>query len=122
MHKLLKVGLPIFIMVLFPVLAFAQQQGGGKIFELVDVFGGLIAKLIPIVIGLAVLTFLWGVLKYVVAKDEESQKEARGVMLYGIIALFVMVSVWGLVNIFRQSLNLDERTTPPPPGIPGITR
>jgi len=122
MHKLLKVGLPIFIMVLFPVLAFAQQQGGGKIFELVDVFGKLIAKLIPVVIGLAVLIFLWGVLKYVVAKDEESQKEARGVMLYGIIALFVMVSVWGLVNIFRQSLNLDENIIPSPPGIPGITR
>jgi hypothetical protein len=97
-----------------PVIASAQGEG---IFSLINQLGGIIRGLIPIVIGLAVLFFLWGVLKYVVSKDDEAQKEARGVMLYGIIALFVMVSVWGLVNILGDTLRLNPNT-PPAPQIP----
>ena len=118
MHRLLKFSVltSVFLM---PVFVFAQSQSG--IQGLLQLVMSLIGGLIPIVIGLAVLAFLWGVLQYVVAKDEDKQKEARGVMLYGIIALFVMVSVWGLVNILGDTLQLSNRT-PNPPAIPGTGR
>lgn len=76
-----------------------------------------IGMLIPIVIGIAVLTFLWGIVKYVVAKEEEAQKEARSIILYGTIVLFVMVSIWGLVNLLDDTLGLSNEV-PKGPGIP----
>jgi peptidoglycan biosynthesis protein MviN/MurJ (putative lipid II flippase) len=118
MHRLLKFSLPVSVF-LTPALVLAQSGRGDGIPALLQQAMSIITSLIPIVIGIAVLIFLWGVLKYVVAKGEDEQKEARGVMLYGIIALFVMVSVWGLVNILGDTLNLN-RAVPPPPGIPGV--
>jgi len=67
---------------------------------LVGCFTSLINLVIPLVIGIAVFLFLWGLIKYITAGgDYKSTAEARKFMLFGIIALFVMVSVWGLVGI-----------------------
>lgn len=115
MHRLLKLSLSTSVF-LTPVLTFAASDG---IFKFVSMIKALIEALIPIVIGLAVLAFLWGVLQYVIAKDEDKQEEARGIMLYGIIALFVMVSVWGLVNILGDTLDLSN-TVPDAPAIPSL--
>jgi len=55
---------------------------------------------IPFLFALALVMFLAGVLKYVKNGDNEEAREAgRGLMLFGIIALFVMTAVWGLVRI-----------------------
>lgn len=114
MKKLLKFS-PIAALVILPGVVSAQAGGG--IFGFLDLVAALIGRLVPIVIGLAVLVFLWGVLQYVVAKDSDKQKEARNVMVWGVIALFVMVSVWGLVNVLSDSLNLDT-TGPDLPAVP----
>lgn len=102
----------------FP-LVVAGATGGSStgLQNMVSQLGGLVQALIPIVIGLAVLVFLWGVLRYVIASDDAGKDSGRVFMLWGIIALFVMVSVWGLVNILRETLQLNP-ATPPAPGIP----
>ncbi|MFA7193373.1 MAG: hypothetical protein WC087_00445 [Candidatus Paceibacterota bacterium] len=107
-----------------PVITLAQQlpqQGGGDegIKKLIGMLGGIVQALIPIVIGLGVLVFLWGVLKYVLNSSDAGKAEGRTFMLWGIIALFVMVSVWGLVNILRDSLELNT-STPTAPAIPKV--
>ncbi len=62
---------------------------------------------IPIIIGLALLTFLWGVMKYGTSRDETSRKESIAIIINGIIVLFVMVSVWGLVALFFNFFGLN---------------
>lgn len=98
-----------------PGLAAAQSIGG--LMGLLDMASQLINRLIPFVIALTVLVFLWGILKFVISNDAEGRKEARGYMIWGVVSLFVMVSVWGLVNILVRSVNLDN-TAPPAPGLP----
>ncbi len=57
-------------------------------------------SVIPFLIGLGLIIFLVGLVGYVSAGDNEEKREAgRGLILFGIITLFVMVSVWGLVKI-----------------------
>ena len=114
MSKYTAAGFAALAVFVFPMVASAQ---GGGVANLVREAGGLIQGLIPIVIGLAVLVFLWGVLKYVIAASDDAKAEGKSFMLWGIIALFVMVSVWGLVNILRETLQLNP-ATPPAPGIP----
>jgi hypothetical protein len=106
--------------VALPGVVSAQAGGGGigsGIYGLLDFFRNLINQLIPFIIALTVLVFLWGIFKYVLATDAESRKEAQGYMIWGIIALFVMVSVWGLVNILVRTTNLDN-VAPKAPGVP----
>lgn len=73
----------------------------------VSFFLGLIGKSIPILIALSVIVFVWGVFRYTIVEGGERSK-SRDIMLYGIIGLFVMVSVWGLVAIVRNTLGLQN--------------
>lgn len=98
----------------------SAQAGGGigsGVYGLLDFARNLINQLIPFIIALTVLVFLWGIFKYVLATDADSRKEAQGYMIWGVIALFVMVSVWGLVNILVRTTNLDN-VAPKAPGVP----
>ena len=65
---------------------------------------GWIDRLIPLVISVALILFLIGIVQFVTAGgDEEKRAAARGMIIFGIIALFVMVSVWGFVNILSRT-------------------
>lgn len=92
--------------------------GGGGLFcsggfgyptfcSVIDFFLGLIGSSIPILISISVIVFVWGVFRYVTAEGEDRQK-SRDVIMYGIIGLFVMVSVWGLVALVYNTFGLDN--------------
>src|SRR3989344_3282355 len=84
--------------------------------------GNLINVAGPIVIGLALLYFFWGLASYIFSSDDPEKKESgRNIMIWGVIALFVMVSVWGLVNVLSDTFNL-ETGAPDVPNIPGLGR
>ena len=80
-----------------PLAALAQSstQVGVILVQVRDVLN----LVMPIVLGLGVIYFIWGVIQYVTAKDEEKKKEGRGIMIMGIIGIFVIASVWGLVAL-----------------------
>jgi len=81
---------------------------------------------VPIFAGLALLIFFWGLIKFIYyAGDEEKRKQGKLAMGWGIVALFVVASVWGI--IFFISLSLGTQTggslpTPCTEGLPGCTR
>ena len=103
-----------------PALAFAQTLG--NIETLLRSVGRLIDIALPIVVAIALLGFFWGLANYIFSSDDPEKKESgRNIMIWGVIALFVMVSVWGLVNVISSTFNLDT-STPTIPKIPGIGR
>ena len=65
---------------------------------------GNMLKYIPDLILVALVVFLAGVVKFVASGDnEESRQAGRQVMIYGIIILFVMISVNGIVALIYHS-------------------
>lgn len=66
----------------------------------------IINYLIRILFAVSVLFFLYGVftLMFVHGTNEESRSKGKKFMLWGIISLFVMISVWGLVTLLNNSL------------------
>lgn len=63
---------------------------------------------------MTVVAFLYGVQKYILAgADETKLKEGRDMMIYGIIGIFVMVSVWGLVKLVTDTFFEGEIPTAP---------
>ncbi len=99
---------------LLPALAFAQTNFTSFAAS-IDSINRIINALIPLVIGIAVLLFLIGILQYVTAGgDEEKRAAARGMIIFGIIALFVMVTVWGFVRILANTFFAGQDYTLPP--------
>ncbi len=79
------------------------------LYAIVAMAKDFINTLLPFIIALTILVFLWGIFKMVLSGDDSgAREEARGYIIWGIIALLVMVSVWGIVNIIVRSLNLDN--------------
>jgi hypothetical protein len=97
---------------LSPLLAFAQS---GAVVRTTDdvltIIKGFVGQATPIIIGLAVFVIIFGVFRYVVQADnEEARKSGQKFIFWGVIGVFVMISIWGLVNILVNTLPLD--TTP----------
>lgn len=84
-----------------PRLAFAQSDFAGLMGDIQS----LIAGAVPIIISLGVILFFWGLVKYVrSAENPAAREEGRQLIVYGIIAIFVMVSMWGLVNVLVETV------------------
>jgi hypothetical protein len=95
-----------------PALALAQTS----VFTLAGTITNIInGVLVPLVFAIAFLVFIWGIFQYFIAGGEDKRKEAVKLMLYGIVGFFVMVSVWGLVNILVGTFNLNSNVPPLPP-------
>src|SRR3989344_956700 len=74
----------------------------------------------PIVVALALLYFFWGLANYILsAGDTEKREEGRNIMIWGVIALFVMVSVWGLVRVIGDTFGIQEGGSIFIPTVPG---
>jgi len=77
---------------------------------------GLMNMVVPILIGLAVIVFLFGVLKFIFnAGDEGKRTDGKWMMIYGIIGIVVMVSVWGLVSFVQTTFGLQDNSPVPGP-------
>ncbi|HEV7702496.1 MAG TPA: hypothetical protein VGO63_03605, partial [Candidatus Paceibacterota bacterium] len=67
--------------------------------NLLNTIHGILNSIIPLLVTLGVVYFVWGVVQYVIADAEEAKKTGKNRIIYGIIGLAVIVSLWGLVNI-----------------------
>lgn len=73
-------------------------------------FTCLISKsIIPLLLALALVFFIWGVTKFILhADDEAKREEGKKFIMWGIIGLFVIVSIWGIVNILNNTFQVDN--------------
>ncbi|MFA6076502.1 MAG: pilin [Candidatus Paceibacterota bacterium] len=109
-----------FVLGLAPVVALAQINlgggptgscvlgNGGTIFGIFCRVGQILNSIVPILIALGIVYFVWGVISYVIGGDEEAKKKGRDKIIYGIIGLAVIVAVWGLVGILTRTFGVNN--------------
>ena len=108
------------LLALAPTFAFAQG-GFGNLETLLDGFGKLVGAALPIVVALALLAFFWGLVKYIFAQgNEDAKADGKKIMIWGLVALFVMVTVWGLVQFIADAVGIQQAPDIDPPGVQGI--
>ena len=103
-------------MLLTPIFAHAQtfQNILGQVKSILDL-------VIPIVITLAVIYFLWGLAKFLTsAGDSEKHEEGRNIMIWGVIAIFVIVSFWGLVRVIQNTFSITNTGSLQLPKVPDV--
>lgn len=104
---------------LSPMMAAAQTLG--NVTTLLQSISNLVRLALPIVVGLALLGFFWGLMKFIFAAGDEGEREkGKQIMIYGIIALFVMVAVWGLVGFIANALGVQTGGSAALPSVPGL--
>jgi len=74
-----------------------------------DFFISVVAAIIPILIGIGVVVFFWGLVKFIAhGGDEKAREEGKNVMIWGMVALFVMVALWAIVGYLQESIGLTS--------------
>lgn len=109
--------------------------------QLVRIIINLINPLLVLLAGLALLAFFWGLAKFIfrVGGDEKAVDEGKRTMQWGLVALFVMLSIWGIIRFLQSDFLgicgtklykegdsipivctkvVDPVRTPPNPGVP----
>ena len=118
MKTKVKVGLLALGVFAFPFISFAATTLTG-IDNLVTDAGTIVNKVIPIMFALALLGFFWGIVQYIFG-SEEDKASAKKTMIWGVVALFVMSSIWGLVAWLGTASGVGTGTVPTV-GIPKVT-
>ena len=67
--------------------------------------------LIPFLLAIAVVVFIYGIIKYILANGAEDKAVARGYIIYGIIGIAVIVSLFGLIKLLQGAVGVDGSET-----------
>ena len=105
MKKISKLNLVLlFILAALPILSFAAFTDTR---ELISEALDLVKLLGAVAAAAALLFFFWGLAKLIFyAGDETKRGEGKKVMFWGIIALFVLFSIWGIVDYIGRQIEV----------------
>lgn len=90
---------------LLPTVAFAALSNLKNL--LID-FKGLTNDIIKAVFALATVYFFWGITQFILndAGNDKTRDEGKRKILWGIIALFIMFSIWGILRFIGDATGL----------------
>lgn len=123
-----KTLLVIFTIISSSFFAYAQilqtstvTNNFGPLARLISTIQNVLGGLIPIAIGLGVVGFLFFLALFIWkgADNPIEQKKAKVGMFWSIIALFVMVSVYGIILLMASILGVEVGGGPQPFKLPG---
>jgi hypothetical protein len=105
MKKIFKIILGLGI--LLPSITFAAKDLNYLIGKVADYFN----VAIQLIIAFAIMMFVYNVYKYFIkgSDDVGAKKEAGLYVLWSVVGFFVILSIWGLVNILLNTFDLDDR-------------
>jgi len=98
-------------LVLFVLPALTHAQTVGKFLRTVR---GWLNLLVPMLITLGIIAFFWGLAMYLFSDGEEKGKGLNRMMM-GILAVFVMASLGGIINILQNTTGAGKAKTINPP-------
>ena len=87
----------------------------GNLTQLISFAGDVLNRLIPVLIAVALVVFFWGLIQYIRTHKAGSGKDT---MIAGLVGLFIMVSVWGIIRIAQNTLGVGSGGPPSIPQVP----
>jgi|SRR3989338_6658004 len=110
MNKKTLAKISVSTLALAPMLAFAADDIAGIFSTMTTILNDAV---IPFLFLVATVIFLYGVIMYLTAGgDEEKASNGKKYIIWGIIALFAMVAIWGLVWAVSNTFSLPGTGIP----------
>jgi hypothetical protein len=68
--------------------------------------------LIPLVMALAFLAFIWGMFQYFIVGggNDEAKEKGKSLMIWATLGFVMIIILWGLVNFIATSIGLEGET------------
>jgi len=68
----------------------------------------ILNPLIVLMFVVALVVFFWGLVEFIYkAGSEEGREVGKRNMIYGIVGMFIMVGVYGIINLILSTFGLD---------------
>ncbi|HEY4509126.1 MAG TPA: hypothetical protein VJC13_02485 [Candidatus Paceibacterota bacterium] len=100
----------------FPAIIFAFSLKDSTFSQTIGYVLEVIRILIPILSAIAFITFFWGLSKFLLNSGKpEEIKNGRSYMLWGILALFILLSFMAIVKFISKDLEIGSN-----PSVPGV--
>jgi len=112
---------------LLPSLVSAQLADNttGDAGQFSDLLSNILAftntVLIPFIIGIGFLVFVFGMFQYFIAggANDEKKEQGKSLMIYATLGFVLIIIFWGAVNLIASSTGLGS--SPAPGVIPNTT-
>lgn len=97
--------LSLALLAVSPQVSFAAFE---RIKTLLRDFKSLLDLVVPIVFALALIFFFYGIAQFIrSAGDTKTLESGKNKMIWGIVGLFVMISIWGIIKYLGDSLGIE---------------
>lgn len=76
---------------------------------LIDMFVNILQRIIPLLGAVAFLLFIYGVARFIRSSGSEKElKDSKNIIIWGIVGLFVLMSVWGIISFMKSELGFGS--------------
>jgi len=96
---------------LLPTLTFAETSSTSSLQQLLVGIGGFLdSYIMPLILAIAFIVFVVNVVRFFVigGANDEGQKNAKNLAIYGIGAFVFILSFWGIVNMVVDGIGLGK--------------
>ena len=78
--------------------------------------------LIPFIIGIGFLVFVWGMFKFFIlgGANDEKKEQGKSLMIYATLGFVLIVVFWGIINLLASSTGLGGKTIDNTPAVAPI--
>jgi len=104
-----------------PFVAGAQgviAADGGQFGTLLrNILGFSNSVLIPFILGIGFLVFVWGMFKFFIVggANDDAKEQGKSLMVYATLGFVFIIIFWGIVNLVATSTGLDDEDAVTPP-------
>ncbi|MFW6210181.1 MAG: hypothetical protein ACOC4E_01680 [Patescibacteria group bacterium] len=105
-------------LLLVPTLTNAQLADSGDAGRFQDLLETILqfvnALLIPFIIGIGFLVFVWGMFQYFIAggANDEKKQAGKSLMIYATLGFVLIIIFWGVINLLATSTGLEGEPAP----------
>lgn len=98
----------------FPFLVTAQTltlTGSNLSNGLREILNFVNQILIPFIIGIAFLFFVWGIVQYFIigGSNDDAKEKGKSLMIYATLGFVIIIVFWGLVNLIATGIGLEGK-------------
>ena len=97
-----------------PMVASAQLANSGDGGDFQNLLENIVEFtndiLIPFIIAIGFLVFVWGMFRYFIAggANDEAKQSGKSLMIWATLGFVLIIVFWGVINLIASSTGLDK--------------
>lgn len=97
----------LFFLLSIPIIPVVAFGATNTLADIINIFIQLTKSLVIVAVSLVSLAFFWGIAKFIYHADNETERaKGKQFLIWGVVALFALVSVWGIIIIIQRTFIL----------------